>query len=206
VSTVTTLAMRAAPRVRSRAAYLAVLAFAGAGVIALLAQVRIDVGIVPITGQTLGVLLVGAAYGPALGAGTLVLYLALGVLGLPVFAPSADGSHQSGLHALALTAPTAGYLVGFVAAAAVVGALARRGWDRTFGSAVGAMLIGSVVLYAFGLPWLHRALAPSEWQTTLTLGLYPFVIGDLLKIFLAAGLLPAAWRAMERARPDEASA
>jgi biotin transport system substrate-specific component len=209
VSTVTTLAMRAAPRGRTvaHAAYLTGLTLVGVSAIALLAQVRIQIGMVPITGQTLGVLLVGAAYGPVLGTATLVAYLAAGVLGAPVFAPNADGGHATGWDALGLAAPTAGYLVGFVAAAGVVGVLARRGWDRTFGSAVGAMLIGSVVLYAVGLPWLRQALeglgAPSSWQDVLAAGLYPFVIGDLIKIFVAAGALPLAWRAMERARPED---
>ena len=207
--TVATLAMQAAPRSRTsaRIVYLGTLAATGAVAIALLAQVRIQIGIVPITGQTLGVLLVGAAYGPALGAATLVLYLALGVLGMPVFAPNPDGGHNTGLEALATAAPTAGYLFGFVAAACVVGGLARRGWDRSFGSAVGAMLIGSVALYAIGLPWLHRALVGVEagwdWTATLAAGLYPFVLGDLVKIFAAAALLPVAWRAMERYRPED---
>jgi biotin transport system substrate-specific component len=182
------------------------LAIAGAAAIGLLAQVRIEIGIVPITGQTLGVLLVGAAYGPGLGMATLVLYLALGVAGLPVFAPDADGSHRTGLDALAAAAPTAGYLFGFVAAAGVAGALARRGWDRTFPSAVGAMLIASVALYAIALPWLHQALrglgVDGGWPVTLEQGLYPFVIGDLLKIFAAAGLLPLAWRTIAGIRPD----
>ncbi len=210
MSTVPTLAMRAAPRARAdaRAAYLAGLAVTGALGIGLLAQVRIEIGIVPITGQTLGVLLVGAAFGPALGAGTLILYLVLGVVGMPVFAPNADGSHEVGWQAVAAAAPTAGYLVGFAAAAGVVGVLSRLGWDRSFRSAVASMLIGSVVLYAVGLPWLHQALPaltgqPADWQVTLTAGLYPFVIGDLGKIFVAAGMLPVAWRVMARLRPEE---
>jgi biotin transport system substrate-specific component len=192
------------------------LAFIGLGSIAVAVAARIEIPLpwtpVPITGQTLGVLLVGAAYGPALGAATLALYLAWGVVGFPVFAPNADGTHDTGLQVLRMTSLTGGYLVGFVAAAGLTGWLARRGWDRTFRSSIGAMLLGSIVIYAFGVPWLYHALPPTidgspvTLDTALSFGLYPFIIGDTVKLLVAAGLLPAAWRLLRRLQPRAADA
>jgi len=168
----------------------------GAALIAGLAQFTVYLPFtpVPITGQTLGVLLIGAAYGPALGAATILLYLAWAIVGLPVFAPNADGSHETGLQVLAFAGTTGGYLWGFVLASALVGWLSRQGWDRSIRSSISAMLLGSIVIYAVGLPWLHHALPavlgePVSWQTTFELGLYPFLIGDTVKLLLAAGLL-----------------
>ena len=157
----------------------------GVALLALLAQVRVQVGPVPLTGQTLGVLLVGAAYGARLGTTTLATYLLVGALGLPVFQGAASGwSYMLG--------GTGGYLFGFVLAAALVGYLAERGWDRQFGFAALAMLLGNVLIYVPGLLWLSR-FAP-DWATTVQWGLTPFVVGDLLKLVIAAGLLPAAWK------------
>lgn len=163
----------------------------GLGVIfiALLAQVRLELGPVPITGQTLGVLLIGAAYGLSLGTLTLVSYLIVGGLGLGVFAGGAAGwSVLSGM--------TAGYLLGFVLAAAVVGYLAQRGWDRHLGLAALAMLIGNIIIYIPGLLWLNT-FAP-DVATALQWGLIPFIPGDIIKLVLAAGLLPAAWQLLGR--------
>jgi biotin transport system substrate-specific component len=185
-------------------------AVGGSLLIAGLAQIRITLAFtpVPITGQTLGVLLVGAAYGPGLGAGTVLLYLVWAVAGLPVLAPQPDGSHLVGLHVLGAAAATGGYLWGFVLASALVGWLSRKGWDRSVRSSISAMLLGSIVLYAVALPWLKHALpaltgSPATWSDTLESGLYPFVVGDTLKLLAAAGLLPAAWRALERLRPGD---
>lgn len=174
---------------------------AGALLVAVLARFRADIGVVPITGQTMGVLLVGAALGPALGAGSMAIYLALGVLGAPVFAPEPDGSHATGVDALALSAPTAGYLVGFVLAAATTGWLARRGWDRSLGSSIGAMFVGNVVIYLVGVPWLMHATGLGL-EAALAVGVTPFLIGDALKLLAAAALLPAAWRLVDRTRPE----
>jgi biotin transport system substrate-specific component len=207
-----TLALTLAPprsRAVARAGYQVVCAVAGSFLIAGLAQVHITLSFtpVPISGQTLGVLLVGAAYGPGLGAATLVLYLAWAVVGLPVLAPQADGSHRTGADVLGLASVTAGYLWGFVLASALVGWLSRKGWDRSVRSSIGVMFLGSVVLYAVGLPWLRQALpagpsgGPATWQGTFEAGLYPFVIGDTLKLLAAAGLLPVAWRLIDRFRP-----
>jgi biotin transport system substrate-specific component len=210
---VSTIALTLAPprsRAVARIAFQVGCALAGSALIAGMAQLSFPLPFtpVPITGQTLGVLLVGAAYGPGLGAATLGLYLLWGVLGLPVFAPNATGSHDTGLEVLRATSFTGGYLWGFVIAAAVVGWLARRGWDRSFRSSIGAMLLGSIAIYAAGVPWLYHALPPTiegtpvTLETALSFGLYPFIIGDTLKLLVAAGLLPLAWRLFDHLRPD----
>lgn len=147
---------------------------------------------VPITGQTFAVVLVGASLGSLLGAASLLTYLLAGIVGAPVYA---DGG--SGLDVL--TSPTGGYLVGFVAAAALTGWLAQRRWDRLVSSALGAMLCGNVLIYLCGLPWLAHTLG-TDTETTLEYGLYPFVVGDLLKLYLAALLLPGAWRIARHVR------
>jgi biotin transport system substrate-specific component len=193
----------------SRTAYAAVCAVAGALFVAGLAQISVPLPFtpVPITGQTLGVLLVGAAYGPALGPVTLGLYLVWGALGLPVFAPNPDGSHEAGLAVLSVAGPTGGYLWGFVVSAWVVGALARRGWDRSVQGAAAAMLLGEAAIYAVGLPWLHQALpalvgGPVSVDDTLRAGFYPFVVGDAIKLLIAAGALPAVWRLLARSQGE----
>jgi biotin transport system substrate-specific component len=210
---VSTIALTLAPprsRATARLAFQVACAVGGSLLMAGLAQVAVHLPFtpVPITGQTLGVLLIGAAYGPALGAATILLYLAWAIVGLPVFAPSADGSHQTGLQVLALAGTTGGYLWGFLLASALVGWLSRQGWDRSIRSSISAMLLGSIVIYAVGVPWLHHALAtmpdgPASWQTTFEFGQYPFLIGDTVKLLLAAGLLPLAWRALQRLRPGD---
>jgi biotin transport system substrate-specific component len=197
---VTALA-QALPRPRSRGgslAFDAALVVGGSLFIALLAQVSIRLPFtpVPITGQTLGVLLVGTAYGWARAGLTLSLYLAEIAVGLPF---AAEG--EAGVERLTLATPSGGYLWGFLAAATLCGWLANRGWDRSLGSSLGIMLLGNIVIYAFGIPWLAASLGISIAEA-LELGLYPFVIGDILKLLLAAGLLPAAWRLVGgRARP-----
>ena len=202
----TTLAVRLAPAERGRLSYssfLVVCAVAGAALIAGLAQFTIYLPFtpVPITGQTLGVLLIGAAYGPALGAVTVGLYLLAAVAGLPVLALNQAGTHDTGVHVLGLAFPSAGYLWGFLLASVVVGGLSRRGWDRTFRSAVSAMLFGEIAIFLCGVPWLASALGRSV-QDALVLGLYPFIIGDTIKLLVAAGILPAAWAMMNRLRPE----
>jgi biotin transport system substrate-specific component len=212
---VSTLALTLAParsRTAARVAFQVACAVVGSFLVAGLAQVSIHLGFtpVPITGQTLGVLLIGAAYGPALGAATLGLYLVWAVVGLPVLAANGNGTHDVGWKVLGLASATGGYLLGFVLAAALVGWLSRNGWDRSLRSSVSAMFLGSVVLYAVALPWLHHALpglvppgTPVTWDSTMAAGLYPFVIGDILKLLAAAGLLPIAWRFLRRLHPDK---
>jgi biotin transport system substrate-specific component len=188
----------------ARVTFAVVCALAGSLLIAGLAQISFTLPFtpVPITGQTLGVLLVGAAYGPGLGAATLGLYLVWAVVGLPVLAPEADGSHRSGVEVLRLASATGGYLWGFVVAVAITGLCATHGWDRSMRSSISAMLLGSIAIFALGVPWLMAAL-DLPLQQGLEFGLYPFVIGDILKLLVAAGLLPAAWAAMRRLRPGE---
>jgi biotin transport system substrate-specific component len=170
----------------------AVLVVAGAALVALAAQVRIPFDPVPITGSTFAVLLVGASLGAVRAMSSLSLYVAVGVLGAPVYTGQNSGWEY-------FTGATGGYLVGFVLAAAVVGYLAERGWDRRLSSAIAAMLTGSVLIYAVGLPWL-AVTADLDFAQTLEKGLALFVPGDLLKLYLAAALLPTAWRAVERFR------
>jgi biotin transport system substrate-specific component len=187
----TTLAVAASPSgVRSRIAWRVMLVFAGSWLVAALAQleIRLPFTPVPITGQTFGVLLVGASLGAGLGAVSMALYLVQGALGLPFFSGG-----ESGADFLQLTAVTGGYLWGFVVSAAVVGALAQRRWDRSVRSSIGEMFLGEVVLYAVAIPWLMQALDVSLAEA-LELGLAPFVVGDTLKLLAAAGLLPLAWR------------
>lgn len=180
------------PRPRSRAGALvvdALLVVSGSLLIALLAQVSIKLPFtpVPITGQTLGVLLVGTAYGWARGGLTVALYLAEIAAGLPF---AAEG--KSGLEVLGLATASGGYLWGFLLAGLLCGWLANRGWDRDVRSSLGVMLLGSLVIYAVGVPWLAASIGVPAAKA-LELGVYPFVLGDVMKLLVAAGLLPAAW-------------
>ncbi|HEX2239655.1 MAG TPA: biotin transporter BioY [Actinomycetota bacterium] len=188
----------AIPRRRTRTLAMdIVLVGAGSLFVAALAQLYITLPFtpVPITGQTLGVLLVGASLGWVRGGAALLLYLAEGAIGLPFFAEG-----QEGASVLGLASATGGYLWGFVIASAAVGWLAEKGWDKTTRGAISAMLIGEIIIFAFGLVWLAGALdIPITGEVggdpdAFDFGLYPFVIGDLLKLFIAAAALPAAWR------------
>ena len=149
---------------------------------------------VPITGQTFGVLLVGGALGFRRGLIAVALYVLLGVIGLPFFAEGKGGLSV-------ILGVRGGYLIGFIAAGAVVGRLAELGWDRRIGGALGAMLVGSVVIYAIALPWLKLVTGWSV-DETIQKGLMPFLLGDALKLVLAAILFPAAWWVVGR-RPDD---
>ncbi|AND16404.1 biotin transporter BioY [Rathayibacter tritici] len=172
------------------------LVLGGAAVTAGLAQITVPMWPVPVTGQTLAVLLVGSTLGAARGASSLALYLVLGLVGLPVYAPQADGTHSTGLAAAA--SPSFGYIVGFVLSAAVVGWLSERSWERVFPKALATFVGGSLVVFAVGLPWLavslHTLGYPSDLQSTLVGGFYPFLIGGAVKAVIAAVLLPVAWR------------
>lgn len=149
---------------------------------------------VPITGQTFGVLLVGGALGFRRGLIGVGLYVLLGVIGLPFFAEGKGGLSV-------IWGTTGGYLIGFVVAGALVGRLAELGWDRKIGGALGAMLLGNAVIYAIGLPWLG-VVTSSNPEETIALGLTPFLLGDALKLVLAAVLFPVAWWVVGR-RPDD---
>ncbi len=149
---------------------------------------------VPITGQTFAVLLVGGALGCVRGAASMALYVMLGAVGLPFYAEAADGSR--GGWELA-TGSTAGYLVGFILAAALVGWLAERGQDRRLDTSLPAMLAGTAVIYVVGVAWLAHDLGIDS-TTAMEYGLTPFVVGDATKLLLAGTLLPAAWRFADR--------
>jgi len=189
------------PRPRGRLAAAAAdtaLIVAGSLFVAALAQISIHLPFtpVPITGQTLAVLLVGTSFGWLRGGLALGLYLAEIAVGLPF---AAEG--RSGLEILSLATASGGYLWGFLLAATLCGWLANRGWDRSLRSSLGVMLLASIVIYAAGVPWLMEAIDVPVLEA-FELGLYPFVVGDILKLLLAAGLLPVAWRLLGRERPD----
>ena len=165
---------------------------------ALAAQVTIPLPFtpVPITGQTFAVLLAGAALGARLGAMSQGLYWVLGAVGLPFYADASGGWEVA-------TGATAGYLVGFVVAAFVVGLLAERKQDRNVLTAVPAFLFGSAIIYLFGVTWLWYSVeAFTTAEEAMAAGLTPFIIGDLIKIGLAGLLLPAAWRLTGSIRRD----
>lgn len=157
---------------------------------AICARIVIPLWPVPITAQTLAVLLAGALLGSRLGALSQLTYIAQGAMGLPVF----YGGKVGIVH---LLGPTGGYLFGFVAAAFVVGWLVERGWDRRFWSTALAMILGSAAMYALALSWLAR-FVPA--QALLGAGLYPFIPGDLIKIVVASLALPSAWSLLLRAK------
>lgn len=187
--------LRGAVFPRSGAVADVALVAGGATLVALAAQLRFNLPFtpIPITGQTFAVLLVGASLGALRGVASLGLYLAVGLVGAPVFTGGEEGWDW-------MSGATGGYLVGFLVAAALTGWLAERQWDRRFSSALAALLTGNVVIFAFGLAWLSH-VAGTDLTKTLELGLYPFVVGDLVKLYLAGALLPAAWRVVEWASP-----
>ncbi|HEX6344307.1 biotin transporter BioY [Umezawaea sp.] len=143
---------------------------------------------VPITGQTFAALLVGASLGWRRGATSMLLYLIAGAAGVPWFQGGASGAPAS-----------LGYVVGFVFAGALVGTLAGRGGDRTPLRTVGTMILGNLVIYAFGVPWLMAAV-DINLSRALAVGVIPFLLGDALKVAAAAGLLPAAWALVRRTK------
>lgn len=163
---------------------------------------------VPLTLQTFGVLFTGALLGARRGLAASGLYLALGAIGLPVFAAGSDGVHAAGLDTIAsmqdgrlVLGVTGGYLVAFILAGAFVGRLAELGWDRRLVGSTLAMLFGTVVIYVIGVPWLAIAANLSVDQA-LHYGLFPFLPGDILKLVVAAGILPIGWRLVSRRDVD----
>jgi biotin transport system substrate-specific component len=195
--------IRVGERMSARLRHI-VLVIVGALAIALSANVAVTIPgtPVPITAQTFGVLVVGGALGFRRGALAALLYLALGLVGLPVYAGHASGVGAFGSMSDGLSlAPTGGYLIGFVAGAAIVGRFAELGWDRTVAGALAAFTIGTAAIYAFGLPWLALALDVPV-RRALELGLMPFLLGDALKIAAVAGLFPAAWWIVSRRSID----
>jgi biotin transport system substrate-specific component len=172
------------------------LVIAGALLIFLTARVSVVIpgNPVPYTLQNVGVLVAGGALGLRRGGLAALLYVALGVLGLPFFAEGRGGPSV-------IFAATGGYLVGFIVAAALVGRLAELGWDRRIGGAIGATLLGTIVIYLIGVPWLavSTGMAPGE---AIAAGLVPFLVADAAKLLAAAAVFPAAWWVVGR-RPSD---
>lgn len=158
---------------------------------ALAAQISIPMRPVPITGQTFAVLLTGALLGSRLGAAAMIVYLMEGAVGLPFFSEGRGGiAHLFGL--------TGGYLVAFPAAAFITGAFAENGWDKRFFTAAAAMAVGSLVIILAGWAWLSQFMPA---VAALEAGVKPFIIGDIVKIVLAAALLPTGWKLLKRKSP-----
>lgn len=171
-----------------------ILAVAGSLALWISAKIQIPFFPVPMTMQTFVVLTIGMTFGWRLGGATLLLYLAEGAAGLPVFA----GTPEKGIGLAYMTGPTGGYLAGFLVAAVAMGWLAERGWDRHVLTTAAAMLIGNALIYVLGLAWLGAVLG---WdKPILEWGFLPFVLGDLTKLCLAALALPLAWRLVSRPR------
>jgi biotin transport system substrate-specific component len=162
----------------------------GAGLTGIAAQIMVPVpgSPVPMTGQTFAALLVGAALGWKRATASMLLYLVVGAAGVPWFQNGTSG----------LFGASTGYIVGFLYAGALVGALAARGGDRTPLRTAASMALGNVVIYAFGVPWL-MASTSFDFPTALDKGVVPFLLGDAIKIAVAAGLLPGIWALANKA-------
>ncbi len=171
----------------------AILVITGAAFVGLAAQVAIPLPFtpVPLTGQTFAVLLTAAALGMWRGVASMSLYAVAGLAGVPWFAGGSTAFKGGAL------VVSFGYVVGFIAAAALVGWLAQRGATRTALRTAGLMVVGNVVIYTFGALWLAAALSVSL-SSALSLGVTPFLAGDALKVALAAGLFPMAWAAVKK--------
>jgi biotin transport system substrate-specific component len=167
-----------------------VLIVGGAAFVGLAAQVAIPLPFtpVPLTLQTFAVLLAGAALGSVRGVLAMLLYAVAGVVGVPWFAESSSG----------YSAPSFGYILGFILAAFIVGRIAEHGATRSVARTAGLMVVGNLVIYAVGVTWLKFAIGV-DWATAISLGLTPFLIGDAIKIAAAAGLLPLTWRGLRKA-------
>ena len=181
---------------RSTALTQALFIVGGVGFITALAQISIPVpgSPVPVTGQTLGVLLIGTTYGARLGFTTFATYLLAGIAGAPLFAPSAT-SPNHGLDRL--LGATGGYLVGMLVASLILGYLADRKADQKFRTSFPTLLLGDAIIFAFGLTWLHFSLDIS-WAKTIAAGFTPFIFGEALKIAITATSLPLIWRRISR--------
>jgi biotin transport system substrate-specific component len=182
------LTLRSAIVPRSSALTHALFIVGGTAFIAGMAQVSLPVpgSPVPITGQTLAVLLVGTTYGARLGASTFATYMLAGIAGAPIFAGGAYGINQ-------VLGATGGYLFGMLLASAVLGYLAERRADQKFSTSFPALLFGNLIIFTFGLTWLHFSL-DLTWAKTFSMGLTPFILGEVLKIAIVATSLPLVWR------------
>ncbi|UVC14580.1 biotin transporter BioY [Mesorhizobium onobrychidis] len=175
----------------ARLATQLLLAIVGTLVLTLSAKTRVLLGPVDISMQTLAVFLIAAAFGMRLGVATLLLYMAEGAMGLPVF----QGTPEKGIGIAYMLGSTGGYLAGFVVMAAIVGWAADRGWDRHPIKLFNAILVAEIVMMAMGFAWLALLIGPEKsWQ----FGVVPFIVGDLIKAGLAASLVPAVWSLLKR--------
>jgi biotin transport system substrate-specific component len=174
----------------------ALLVVAGVVMLTICAKVKFHIpgSPVPVTLGTFGVLAVGAAYGLRMGLVTILAYLAIGAMGVSVFAGSS--AEKAGL--VYMMGGTGGYLVGYVLATGALGVLAQRGWDRSVIWMAVAMIVGNVLIYVPGLLWLNTFA--ESWSQTFAWGITPFMVGDALKLALAALLLPALWKFVGNAR------
>ena len=175
------------PAAGSPAVRAIVLAVIGSILLTLSAKIQVPFWPVPMTMQTFVVLVLGVAYGWRLAGATVLLYLAQGALGLPVFAAGGGPAYMAG--------PTGGYLVGFLLAAVAVGWLAERGWARSWTSTLAAMLIGTAIIFACGIAWLSTLIGLPK---AIDAGLMPFLLSEAVKIALATALVPFAWRLLQR--------
>ena len=185
--------IRVGERLSTRVHHLALVVL-GALIVAISAQIVIPALPVPFTGQTLGVLAVGTALGFRRGLAAMVLYIGLGTAGLPIFAEGDAGVAR-------LLGATGGYLIGFAIAAAIVGRLAELGWDRRVPGAFVAMLVGTAVVYAVGVPWLKFSL-DVPWSEALDLGMTRFLVWDAAKALVAGSMFPLVWWLVGR-RPED---
>ncbi|CAN2221972.1 BioY Uncharacterized conserved protein [Candidatus Nanopelagicaceae bacterium] len=188
--------LRATVFPRSTALTEALFVVGGIGFISLLAQISLPVpgSPVPVTGQTLAVLLIGTTYGARLGFITFATYLLAGIAGAPIFAPSATSANH-GLDRL--VGATGGYLIGMLVASLLLGYLADRKADQKFRTSFPALLLGDLVIFTFGLAWLHASL-DMTWAATFKAGFTPFILGEALKIAITATSLPLVWRKISR--------
>jgi biotin transport system substrate-specific component len=188
--------LRATVFPRSSALTQGLFVAAGVAFISLLAQIAIPVpgSPVPVTGQTLAVLLIGTTYGARLGVLTFATYLLAGIAGAPIFAPSATSANH-GIDRL--IGATGGYLVGMLVASLVLGYLADRKADQKFRTSFPALLLGDAIIFTFGLLWLQQTLDLS-WSKTIAAGFTPFILGEALKIAITATSLPLVWRRISR--------
>ena len=188
--------LRATVFPRSTALTEALFVVGGIGFISLLAQISLPVpgSPVPVTGQTLAVLLIGTTYGARLGFITFATYLLAGIAGAPIFAPSATSANH-GLDRL--VGATGGYLIGMLVASLLLGYLADRKADQKFRTSFPALFLGDLVIFTFGLAWLHASL-DMTWAATIKAGLTPFILGEALKIAITATSLPLVWRKISR--------
>jgi biotin transport system substrate-specific component len=179
--------IRVSERMHTRARHVALILI-GVALIALSARVYFFVpgNPVPFTGQTFGVLLSAGALGFRRGLAASILYLLLGIVGLPVFSQGSQGLEV-------VLGPRGGYLVGFVVASGIVGRLAELGWDRNVFGGIAAMLLGSVAIYGLGVPWLAYTAFDGDLAQGVATGLVPFILWDAVKLGLAAAAFPAAW-------------